>query len=177
MPGIRNSYQEGSIVRTARAKGPDQWVYRWRETQPDGTVLRRSKIIGDLTHYPTKADAKRLVENFRSQLNAATPVEKIGCMTVAEAWGHFQANELRDPDSDRSPTTIHSYLDYYKTHIIPKWGDVPLDEVKSVAVERWLRSLENLLRRSPKWLLEILPPMRRTLSRSPRHQKQKFATT
>jgi integrase len=64
-------------------------------------------------------------------------------MTVAEAWGHFQANELRDPDSDRSPTTIQSYLDYYKTHIIPKWGDVPLDEVKSVAVERWLRSLRK----------------------------------
>ena len=143
MPGIRNSYQEGSIVRTARAKGPDQWVYRWRETQPDGTVLRRSKIVGDLTHYPSKADAKRLVENFRSELNAATPVEKIGCMTVAEAWGHFQANELRDPDSDRSPTTIQSYLDYYKRHIIPKWGDVPLDEVKSVAVERWLRSLRK----------------------------------
>jgi integrase len=143
MPGIRNSYQEGSIVRTARAKGPDQWVYRWREIQPDGTVLRRSKIVGDLTHYPTKADAKRLIENFRSELNAATPVEKIGCMTVAEAWGHFQANELRDPDSDRSPTTIQSYLDYYKTHIIPKWGDVLLDEVKSVAVERWLRSLRK----------------------------------
>jgi len=143
MPSIRNSYQEGSIVRTARAKGPDQWVYRWRETQPDGTVLRRSKIIGDLTHYPTKADAKRLVENFRSELNAATPVEKIDCMTVTEAWGHFQANELRDPDSDRSPTTIQSYLDYYKTHIIPKWGDVPLDEVESGAVERWLRSLRK----------------------------------
>ena len=98
MPGIRNSYQEGSIVRTARAKGPDQWVYRWRETQPDGTGLRRSKIVGDLMHYPTKADAKRLVENFRSELNSASPVERIGSMTVAEAWGHFQANELRDPD-------------------------------------------------------------------------------
>ena len=146
MPGIRNSYQEGSIVRTARAKGPDQWVYRWRETQPDGTGLRRSKIVGDLMHYPTKADAKRLVENFRSELNAASPVERIGSMTVAEAWGHFQANELRDPDVDRSPTTIQSYLDYFKAHILPQWGNVPLDEVKSVAVERWLRSL----RKNPK---------------------------
>ena len=141
MPGIRNSYQEGSIVRTARAKGPDQWVYRWRETQPDGTVLRRSKIVGDLTHYPSKADAKRLVENFRSELNAATPVEKIGCMTVAEAWGHFQANELRDPNVDRSPTTVRSYLDYFKARILPTWKDVALDDVKSVAVEKWLRSL------------------------------------
>jgi integrase len=32
-------------------------------------------------------------------------------------------------------------LDYFKAHIIPKWGYVPLDEVKSLAVERWLRSL------------------------------------
>ena len=62
-------------------------------------------------------------------------------MTVGEAWAHFQANELRDPDVDRSPTTIQSYLDYFKSRIFPKWKDVALDDVKSVAVEKWLRSL------------------------------------
>jgi integrase len=63
-------------------------------------------------------------------------------MTVGEAWGHFQANELRDPDVDRSPTTIQSYLDYFKARILPTWKDVALDDVKSVAVEKWLRSLD-----------------------------------
>jgi integrase len=62
-------------------------------------------------------------------------------MTVGEAWGHFQANELRDPDVDRSPTTVRSYLDYFKSRILPTWKDVALDDVKSVAVEKWLRGL------------------------------------
>jgi integrase len=143
MSSNRKSYQEGSITRTPRAKGPDQWVYRWRQLNPDGTSLRRSKVIGDLTKYPTKAEAKRLVENFRSELNAAS-MEKIAPMTVAEAWGHFQAQELRDPEVDRSPTTIQSYLDYFRVHIIPKWGDVPLEAVKAKDVEKWLRGLRRI---------------------------------
>jgi integrase len=144
MPGTRNTYQNGTIVRVPRKKGPEQWAFRWREPQPDGSVLRRSKVIGDLVRYPKKADAKRLVENLKAEVNAVTPVEKIRSMTVAEAWGHFQVHELRDPDVDRSPTTIQSYLDYYRVHIIPKWGDVPLDQIKSVAVEKWLRGLQKI---------------------------------
>src|SRR5665213_1406046 len=158
MPSTRISYQEGSIIRLPRAKGPDQWVYRWRESQPDGTAHRRSKVVGDVERYPTKAEAKRLVENFRSEVNAATPVAKIGSMTVAEAWGHFQANELRDPDVDRSPTTIQSYLDYFKGHIIPRWGTVPLDEIKSVAVEKWLRSLRKTPKPPPFVALRDIKP-------------------
>jgi len=63
-------------------------------------------------------------------------------MTITEAWGHFQENELRDPDIARSPTTIHSYLDYFRCQILPKWGDTFLEDLKSVAVEKWFRSLD-----------------------------------
>ncbi len=62
-------------------------------------------------------------------------------MTVSEAWGHFQANELYDPEINRSATTIENYLTLFKAHIIPRWGDVALEDVESVAVEKWLRSL------------------------------------
>ena len=141
MASNRTSYQEGFIERVHRAKGPDRWVYRWwASPQPDGARTHRSRVIGMVTRFPTLAKAKQAVENFRSEINAAEE-KTLALMTVAEAWAHFQANELRDPNVDRSPTTIQSYLDYFKAHIIPKWGDVPLDEVKSVAVERWLRSL------------------------------------
>jgi hypothetical protein len=141
MASDRSSYQEGFIERVHRAKGPDRWVYRWWASHgPDGTRIHRSRVIGTVTRFPTLAKAKQAVENFRSEINAAEE-KTVAVMTVGEAWAHFQANELRDPNVDRSPTTIQSYLDYFKAHIIPKWGDVPLDEVKSVAVERWLRSL------------------------------------
>jgi integrase len=136
----RNCYQEGSLERVHRAKGPDVWIYRWREVQADETRVQRKKVIGDVQRLKTLAQAKREVANFRCQIN--TGEEKIGQITLGEAWGHFQEHELRDPGRDRSPTTINSYLDYFKSQILPEWKDVALDEVKAVAVERWLRSLE-----------------------------------
>jgi hypothetical protein len=63
-------------------------------------------------------------------------------MTVGEAWGHFQANELRDADVDRSPTTILNYLTCFKVQIIPRWGSVKLIDVKATAVKKWLRGLD-----------------------------------
>ena len=141
MANNRTSYQEGFIERVHRANGPDRWVYRrWDSSGPDGARTHRSRVIGTVTRFPTLGEAKQAVENFRSEINAAEE-KTVAMMTVGEAWAHFQANELRDPNVDRSPTTIQSYLDYFKAHIIPKWGTVPLDEVKSLAVERWLRSL------------------------------------
>jgi integrase len=132
-------YQEGSIARVKRANGPDVWVFRWRELQPDGTRVQRNKVIGDVNRLKTKSDAKKTADNLRAEVNAQQ--ERVGRMTVNEAWGHFQANELRNPIVNRSPSTIQGYLDYFKTHVIPKWGEVLLEEVETVAVERWLHSL------------------------------------
>lgn len=42
----------------------------------------------------------------------------------------------------RSPTTIAGYRDYFKSQILPQWRDVFLEDVKAVAVERWLRGLD-----------------------------------
>jgi len=67
--------------------------------------------------------------------------DRIAKVTVADAWGHFQTNELHDAELDRSPTTIDLYLDNFRIHIIPRWGDVELDNVRPVEVEQWLRSL------------------------------------
>lgn len=140
MPATRY-YQEGSISRVARAKGPDVWVYRWRE--PDGDVGRRvhrKQVIGDVDRYPTKADAKRAVENVRAEVNAQQ--EQTGKLTVGELWGHFQAKELHDPEVGRSATTIAGWLEYFECRILPRWGEVLLEQVETVEVEQWLRSLK-----------------------------------
>jgi integrase len=142
MPHTRNRYQEGSLVKVARATGPFVWVFRWRERQPDGSLIQKKRVIGTVERLKTLKEAKREVENFRAEINAA--MAKIGRMNVTEAWGHFQLHELHDPDVDRSPTTIENYLDYFQNHIIPKWGETLLEDVKSVAVEKWLRSITAL---------------------------------
>src|ERR1700760_2468902 len=137
-----NRYQEGSINRVKRAKGPDVWVYRWRELQEDGRRVQRKTTIGDADRYPNKSDVKREVENLRAEINALQ--ERVGKKTLDEVWGHFQAYELRDPDVGRSETTIDNYLTLFKAHIIPRWGATFLTDVKAVEVEVWLRSLVKL---------------------------------
>jgi integrase len=131
-------YQEGSIERVRRSKGPAVWVLRYRQ-DVDGKRVHRSRVLGTVKEFKSKADAKRASENLRAEINAAE--DRAGRMTVEGAWGHFQANELEDPGSDRSPTTIATYRDYFKQYIIPHWRDVAVDDVKAVAVEKWLRSL------------------------------------
>jgi integrase len=137
---MSTKYQEGSLERMRRAKGPDVWVYRWRELAPDGSRIQKKKVLGNLHRLRTKTEAKREVENLRIQINIG--VQNIGRMTVGEAWGHFQKHELHDPSVDRSPTTIKSYCDYFKHQILPAWKDTALEDVKAVAVEKWLRSLD-----------------------------------
>jgi len=141
MPSVhtRTSYQEGSYVRVRRAKGPDVWVYRWRDLQPDGSRVQRKQVIGDVKRYPKLADAKRATENLRAKVNAQQG--KLGKITFRELWGDFEANELNDPEVDRSPTTIEGYLDNARLHLLPQWGDLFLDDIKPRTVQKWLRSL------------------------------------
>jgi integrase len=146
MPSTRSSYQDGSLERVSRAKGPHVWVYRWRELQPDGSRVQRKKVVGTLKEYPKLADAKQAVSNIRAEINA--PIQKAGRTTVLDAWGHFQAHELRDPDIARAGSTIDNYQDLFRAHIIPKWGSVALDDVKAVEVEKWLRTLTQV---TPAW--------------------------
>ena len=155
-------YQEGSIERVRRAKGPDVWVYRWRELQADGRRAQHKQVIGDVNRYKTKSEAKKAVENLRSEINALQ--ERIGLMTVEEAWGHFQLHELRDLEIGRSQTTIENYLTLFKAHIIPRWGSTPLEEVEAVAVEQWLRSLTAVA--TPRQKLSFTPHKPRPLAPS-----------
>lgn len=148
-----NRYQDGSIERVKRAKGPDVWVYRWRELQADGSRLQRKKVIGTVDRFPNKSAAKKATENLRAEINARQG--GIGKITVESAWGHFQETELRDPEVGRSQTTIENYLTLFEAHILPRWGKTPLDEVKAVEVEQWLRQLRRVL---PPWEKPSLKP-------------------
>lgn len=67
--------------------------------------------------------------NNQSQRNGANQ------MTVQVLWDHYSREEL--PFKDFS--TQDGYLSYAKNWILPRWGSVLLQRVKTVEVERWLR--------------------------------------
>jgi integrase len=133
-------YQQGTVERTKRAKGPDVYVFRWREMQGDQRVQRK-KVIGSVERFKNKTAALKAVENFRAEINGKQA--RIGEMTVAELWGHFQLNELRNDTVERSPVTVETYLDNCKLYIVPRWGTVCLSDVNAPEVEGWLKSLKS----------------------------------
>jgi integrase len=119
-----------------RTRGEDAWQFRFYETTKEGQRERRARIIGTIAEYPTKADALRAIEPFRRRLNlkqrfpAPTTIR-----SLADRYIEQELPELRY-------STQRSYLSALNQWIGPHWGDCLLGELKPVAVEQWLRSLQ-----------------------------------
>src|ERR1700679_2172569 len=140
MQVTRQRYQEGSLERVSRRNGPDVWVYRWRELTLDGVRIQRKKTIGDVEQFPTESKARQSIQSLRAAINADAP---IGVMTFYQLWGHFQKHELDSGVTERSDTTVEMYRAYLRSYTLPKWKDVPITDIKAVAVEDWLRTLRG----------------------------------
>jgi integrase len=65
-------------------------------------------------------------------------LEPVIVQTLVE---HYQQKEL-GADSNKTFATCETYKGYFRKWILPRWGSYRLKDVKSVAVEEWLRSLD-----------------------------------
>ncbi len=130
----RSSYQFGCVSRESRKAGPDVWIFRFRERIANGNAVNRKIIVGTITEFPTKAQARKGVETLRNQINAehsAVP------MTVTELVMHYKRNEL----VRKAHSTQRTLSTSFDTWILPKWGQYALTQVRTVHVEHWLRGL------------------------------------
>lgn len=134
----RVRYQHGSLTIESRSNGPSMWVYRWRETHADGERVKRKRVIGTVEQYKTKTAAQRAVDGIRLDINATVSVAPTA-YTVAELVSHFKETEL---DSGRHTARVQQvYMHNLDDIILPKWGDYRLQDVRSIAVERWLEKM------------------------------------
>jgi len=92
-------------------------------------------IVGSVGRYPTRADALPEVEPFRLRLNVESRLG--GPVTINALVARYKEQELPERHS-----TQRSYLAVLNRWIGPRWGEYVLDEVKTVAVEQWLRTLQ-----------------------------------
>jgi len=127
-------FQKGSLLRLKRKNGPDMWVFRWYD-ELGGKRTYRKRTIGTVVELPKRADAEKAVTDFRANINAEVRVP----MTVAELVAHYRLHEVT-PER-KAFATIHGISQYLKNHIVPKWGDKALSDVRTVQVEEWLHSL------------------------------------
>jgi len=110
----------GSVRFDKRRK---TWNYLWYEAGK-----RRSKLLGTKAEYPTKAAAWK-----------AIPVQ-----AKPKTAGETLSNVILRYQAERMPSRISTarvYCSFLDNHILPKWGEVLIQDLQPRPVEMWLRGL------------------------------------
>jgi integrase len=129
----RSRYQFGSLRRKKRIKGSDAWEFRYYE-QIGENRQRRHITVGTIEQYRNESDARRAVSGLLLKLNSEVP--QAGAVMFAALVERYVEDELPERFSTRS-----SYLSALNKYIRPKWADFPLDRIRPMAVEEWLRQM------------------------------------
>jgi integrase len=116
-------HASGSVRYDKRRK---TWNYLWY----DGPT-RRSKRIGTKQEFPTKAAAWKEVES----LEIRQPKPHDGD-TVRSVITRYEAERMPTRQS-----TARVYRSFLNNHILPKWGETLIQDVRPRPVELWLREL------------------------------------
>jgi integrase len=137
----RTRIQRGGVNLDVSSSGKQIWVFRWRETRPDGRRAPRKRVIGTLEEYPTKKAAENAARGFRLDLvdqGSAALVQ----ITMKELVDHFSEHEQVDKGEEgRAYSTRDRCESVLNCWILPRWGKTAIDQVRTVAVEDWLRSI------------------------------------
>lgn len=128
-------YQYGDLATRKRNRGPDVWQFRYSENGK-----RKSVLVGTVEKLPTKADAERAVEHFRMSVNAQNPQQQFHRYTVGGLIDLFIKKEL---SKERRFQTQSEYRVYFDSYIRPKFGDTFLEDVDTMTVANWLKSLKG----------------------------------
>ena len=132
-------YQRGWLRVVERKQGCRAWQFRYYVIDSvSGKKQERSKIIGTLADFPTETkcwheiDRQRLVE----KINQPQTDDKLRFRQIAEFYLNSDAfNKL-------ASTTQYCYRHIVNDYLVPAWGDQFAVDIKSLAVEKWLRSLK-----------------------------------
>lgn len=136
----RDRYQRGSLKTETRSKGPDVWVYRWRETASNGKTVKRKRIIGTKKEHPTETAAWKVVDALRLDINAE--VVSTSLLTVRELAEHYMEKELGE-GCGKTVKTRETYAQHIDDYIVPRWGSERISDIKAFRVEDWLKSLDK----------------------------------
>lgn len=138
----RPRYQFGTLYTEPRKSGPDVWVYRWRETNQQGSRQLRKQILGTVRELPAQDDALRAAETFRLGINRHLAEQTGPPQTVRKLVEHYRLKETpMDNHEGKRRSTKLGYISNLENHIVPRWGDYPPGRVTAVEVEEWLKSL------------------------------------
>ena len=123
---------QGSIVLNRRF---GTWNFLWCERG-----RRRSKVIGTIREFPTKATAWQAAAPLRRLLEqriAETKNSDEPALTVRDLVDHYRVERM-----PHRVMTRQGYNTWLNNHILPKWGSCSIQQLQARPVDLWLRSLE-----------------------------------
>ena len=106
----------------------------------------RALVVGTVKQYPTETALRKAVSTLRLDVNFNTSRPEGIPDTFGKLIEHYQTIELdlERPSERKVPQTKQTYDVYLRTRIMPRWGTYGLREMKAVAVERWLGSIDDI---------------------------------
>lgn len=147
----RQGYQQGSLRKVKRKRGPAVWEFRYRDNSERGRPQRQMTL--STVDFPTEAAAWRHLEALVWRLNTDTPQNATKQLTFGALCDLFIANEhleeiaklkSGEPNTvgELRVSTARSYLQIINSHIRPEWGEKTLNTVKPSAVADWLKRMQ-----------------------------------
>jgi len=124
-----------------RKAGLPRWEFLWREEDELGNRVRRTAIIGTLEQYPTKESASAATNGLQMQINADRHRRPGHTIRVTDLIDHYLRTEFSADNERHALVTRITGRYFVEKWIRPHWGQLPLECVRTVAVEHWLRRL------------------------------------
>jgi integrase len=114
------------------------WEFRFYERDAQGMRQRRSVTIGSVAEYPTESAARKapIVQSLLLRINDENSRAGLTPPALGAVIARYEQEEM----PERYSTSI-AYKSYITNHIRPRWSDVPLNSVKAMAIEDWLKAL------------------------------------
>lgn len=131
---MSESYQNGSVIRKARKRGPDVWAFRYRRYNLQGQAEYASEIFSNVRECPTRAAAEKKAIGLRKKIN-----EQRYYATFGDLADLYEAEGLPS-----NPHTRQGYLGNLK-HLRDRWAQERVEKITAniMAVELWLNDLKK----------------------------------
>ena len=127
---IQVRQRQGSVVLDRRIR---VWNFFFWENG-----RRRTKKIGTMGQYPTKASAWRAAIPFRHAVENNQPVASANA-TIPTI--NTLVEQYREEKMPKRLDTRGGYESWLRVYILPKWGDHTITALQARPVELWLESL------------------------------------
>jgi integrase len=124
---VRQRNRSGSVVIDKRIK---TWNFFFWENGK-----RRSKKIGTLSQFPTKASAWQAAKPLRDAVENRVSIRN-AAPTVNTLVEQYRAEKM-----PKRSDTRRSYEVWISNYILPKWGERALSDIQARPVELWIESL------------------------------------